>query len=328
MKKGIRQHYTRDCSAACLASILLWYGADVPLIELRQKMRVDKNGASILAICKTASLYGLDSEGYYAEPEEFFNIIANESFKLPVIVHTILDNHLQHYVVVKKYYLKVELSFLIHKLVKKHSGKKSFKESLLGSVLFFFYRLFHSIFAFSPKRENTIVYTVTLVFLDLQGLLASLIVYEWHEHEILQFVLMTISANFDKYAISYDIFILICVELLGLINYCALATMRKLEMYTARNQFKMNMKKEDIPANYMEPVERDLDYDWNYINNFCWLMILGLMVLLFAIAVFSPKTLFLENKDSQSAFINVVALVSLIILIFDKRSSWLLNRNE
>lgn len=102
MKKGIKQHDTRDCGAACLASILLWYGAHIPLIELRQKMRVDKNGANILAICKTASMYGLDSEGCYVEPEEFFDNIGNECFKLPVIVHTILENHMQHYIVVKK----------------------------------------------------------------------------------------------------------------------------------------------------------------------------------------------------------------------------------
>lgn len=102
MKRGVRQHDTRDCGAACLATILLWYGANIPIIELRETMRVDKNGASILAICKTAKVYGLDSEGYYAETHEFLESVEKGNIKLPVIVHTILDNHLQHYVIVKK----------------------------------------------------------------------------------------------------------------------------------------------------------------------------------------------------------------------------------
>ncbi len=102
MKTGIRQHDIRDCGAACLATILLWYGSNVPLIEIRQKMRVDRNGVSMFAICKVAEMFGLGANGYHAEFSDFVENINRHNIKLPIIVHTILKNNLHHYMIVKK----------------------------------------------------------------------------------------------------------------------------------------------------------------------------------------------------------------------------------
>lgn len=102
MKRGIRQHDTRDCGAACLSTVLLWYGSTVPLVEIRQKMRVDKNGVSLFAICNVAKMFGLDADGYCAKLDELIESIEARYIKLPIIIHTILENNLQHYMVIRK----------------------------------------------------------------------------------------------------------------------------------------------------------------------------------------------------------------------------------
>lgn len=102
MKRGIRQHDTRDCGAACLATVLLWHGANIPLIEIRQRLRVDKNGVSLFAICRVGEMFGLDTNGYCAELNELIEGIENHNIGLPIIVHTVLNNNLQHYMVIRR----------------------------------------------------------------------------------------------------------------------------------------------------------------------------------------------------------------------------------
>ena len=61
--RGILQHDQSDCGAAALASVFNMHRLLIPVTQLREAMRVDKSGASIYAIIKTAETYGIRGEG-------------------------------------------------------------------------------------------------------------------------------------------------------------------------------------------------------------------------------------------------------------------------
>lgn len=102
MGTGVRQHDIRDCGAACLATICLRYKLKIPLVHLREKMKVDKNGASIYAIIQTAAAYHLCGEALFGTWEELKQEILAGQIKVPFIAHIITDHSLPHFIVVDK----------------------------------------------------------------------------------------------------------------------------------------------------------------------------------------------------------------------------------
>lgn len=101
-KKGIKQHDLRDCGAACLATVLLRHGAKVPLVTVREMMKVDKNGASMYAITQTAQKLHLHAEALSGNFEEFQDAVNKGEIRLPAIAHVIADGTLAHYIVVEQ----------------------------------------------------------------------------------------------------------------------------------------------------------------------------------------------------------------------------------
>lgn len=98
---GIKQHDNRDCGAACVATIFRYYGINVPLVKVREKMKVDKNGSSLYAISLCAEEFNFITEvleGTFSELEEE---IDKGTIKLPIIVHCI-ERDLGHFVIIKK----------------------------------------------------------------------------------------------------------------------------------------------------------------------------------------------------------------------------------
>lgn len=100
--RGIRQHDTRDCGAACLATLLKFYGSVVPMIRIREHMRIDKNGASMYALCRSAEHFGFNAEGYEGTLNEIREEVTAGTIKLPLIAHVIVDDTLLHYVIIEK----------------------------------------------------------------------------------------------------------------------------------------------------------------------------------------------------------------------------------
>ncbi|WP_338870400.1 peptidase domain-containing ABC transporter [Spirosoma sp. SC4-14] len=91
----VRQQEQADCGVACLASILAYYGGHSRLERLRELSGTDPQGTTLLGLYQAASQLGMDAEGMEAESVE--NLKTDVSG--PVILHILVDNRLQHYVV-------------------------------------------------------------------------------------------------------------------------------------------------------------------------------------------------------------------------------------
>ena len=99
---GIRQHDMRDCGSACLAKILRHYRSFVPMVKIREIMHVDKNGASMFAVCAAADYFGLEAQGLKGSVTEILKERDEKNVAFPLIAHILTDENQFHYVVVKK----------------------------------------------------------------------------------------------------------------------------------------------------------------------------------------------------------------------------------
>jgi len=77
----IMQMEALECGAACLCMILAYYGKWLPLEQVRADCGVSRDGSSAKNVLMAARTYGLEAQGYRAEPEMLHEI------KLPVIIH-------------------------------------------------------------------------------------------------------------------------------------------------------------------------------------------------------------------------------------------------
>lgn len=101
--KGVMQHDTQDCGAACLTSVINYFGNSVPLFEIREKLKVDKTGSSLYAIGLVAKDYGLCPTALNGTWDELFDELQARSIQLPFIAHFLNQHSKGHFVVVYKY---------------------------------------------------------------------------------------------------------------------------------------------------------------------------------------------------------------------------------
>lgn len=99
MITGVKQHDIRDCGAACLATVLLHYKSYIPLSEIREKLKVGRNGSSMYAISQVAGQYGLDAEAYNASLSEVLSDLERGELSCPIILHTVSETGQGHFVV-------------------------------------------------------------------------------------------------------------------------------------------------------------------------------------------------------------------------------------
>lgn len=100
--KGVLQHDEKDCSAACLATICKYWKLNIPLVKLRELIKIDKNGANIYGIIQAASMIGLKGEALEGNWEELTAEVRKFKIKLPIIAHVIMNHSLEHFIVVYK----------------------------------------------------------------------------------------------------------------------------------------------------------------------------------------------------------------------------------
>ena len=85
------QTHAAECGAACLGSILAWFGRWVPLTELREKCEVSRDGSSAASILRASRHYGLECNGLSVRAGQL------EKLPLPLIVFW----QFSHFVVVE-----------------------------------------------------------------------------------------------------------------------------------------------------------------------------------------------------------------------------------
>ena len=68
------QTHTTECGAACLGSILAYFGRWVPLTELRDKCEVNRDGSTAASIARAARYYGLECKGRSAHVHQLRNL--------------------------------------------------------------------------------------------------------------------------------------------------------------------------------------------------------------------------------------------------------------
>ena len=76
----VLQMHASECGAACLGSVLAWFGRWVPLTELRERCEVSRDGSSAASIVRASRHYGLECSGLSVRAAHL------EKLELPLIV--------------------------------------------------------------------------------------------------------------------------------------------------------------------------------------------------------------------------------------------------
>src|SRR5690606_34855991 len=92
-KTFVLQQDQSDCGVACLLSLIKLYGGTNSLEKLRELSGTTKQGTTLLGLYQVANQLGFDASGNEADIQALID------HKQPLILHTILDNRLQHYVI-------------------------------------------------------------------------------------------------------------------------------------------------------------------------------------------------------------------------------------
>jgi ABC-type bacteriocin/lantibiotic exporter with double-glycine peptidase domain len=86
-----------DCGVACLMSLVKLYGGTNSIEKLRELSGTTRQGTTMLGLYQVANKIGFTAEGCEAD------INALIEHKQPVILHVVIENQLQHYVVCYEY---------------------------------------------------------------------------------------------------------------------------------------------------------------------------------------------------------------------------------
>jgi ATP-binding cassette subfamily B protein len=93
-KTFILQQDQSDCGVACLASIIQFHGGDKSFEELRKISGTSRQGTTLLGLMQAAKQLGFEAEGL--EAEGVHNL---SELQEPAILHVVIENRLQHYLV-------------------------------------------------------------------------------------------------------------------------------------------------------------------------------------------------------------------------------------
>ncbi|WP_370408644.1 peptidase domain-containing ABC transporter [Tenacibaculum dicentrarchi] len=91
-KTHILQHDQSDCGVACLLSLIQYYGGVNSLEKLRELSGTTKQGTTLLGLYQAANKIGFTAEGNQADIQALID------HGEPVILHVLIEEKLQHYV--------------------------------------------------------------------------------------------------------------------------------------------------------------------------------------------------------------------------------------
>jgi ATP-binding cassette, subfamily C, bacteriocin exporter len=92
-KNSILQHDSSDCGAACLVSVIRYYGGNSTIEKIRSLSGTARSGTSMLGLYQAAYQCGMDATGYEAS---FRDII---DYGNVLILHVAPDNGLEHFII-------------------------------------------------------------------------------------------------------------------------------------------------------------------------------------------------------------------------------------
>ena len=96
-----------DCGVGCLQSLVRYYGGEVSLETLREKCGTSKTGTTLLGLYQCANAIGFDADGCEADTKALIE------HGEPVILHVIIDQKYEHYVICYSYNYHKDSKFLI-----------------------------------------------------------------------------------------------------------------------------------------------------------------------------------------------------------------------
>ncbi|MCF6348902.1 MAG: cysteine peptidase family C39 domain-containing protein, partial [Flavobacteriaceae bacterium] len=92
-KSLVLQHDQSDCGVACLLSVINYYEGDNSLEKLRELSGTTKQGTTLLGLYQAANELGFTANGNEADIQALID------HKEPLILHVVIDERLQHYLV-------------------------------------------------------------------------------------------------------------------------------------------------------------------------------------------------------------------------------------
>ncbi|TDQ27506.1 peptidase domain-containing ABC transporter [Tenacibaculum caenipelagi] len=87
------QHDQSDCGVTCLLSLIKYYKGSNSLEKLRELSGTTKQGTTLLGLYQASSQLGFSAQGNKADIQAIID------HKKPLILHVVIDEHLQHYVI-------------------------------------------------------------------------------------------------------------------------------------------------------------------------------------------------------------------------------------
>ncbi len=98
----IKQHDIKDCGAACLSMICRFHGLNLPLAKYRKLIKIDNAGTNIYGIVLAAEQIGLKASALSGSSDEFLASVQSEEISFPLIARIVVDDTLEHFVVIYK----------------------------------------------------------------------------------------------------------------------------------------------------------------------------------------------------------------------------------
>jgi ATP-binding cassette subfamily B protein len=95
IKGLVLQQGESDCGVACLLSVIRYYGGDSTLETLRESSGTNIQGTSLLGLQQSANSLNLEAEAFEVDELDIFR----KEARFPCILHVVIDEKLEHYVV-------------------------------------------------------------------------------------------------------------------------------------------------------------------------------------------------------------------------------------
>ena len=90
---SVLQHDSTDCGAACLVSVIKYFGGTSSIEKIRKLSGTTQSGTSMLGLYQAANMHGLEAAGYEASVKDIIG------FDKVLILHVITEDGLEHYIV-------------------------------------------------------------------------------------------------------------------------------------------------------------------------------------------------------------------------------------